>query len=379
MAADRVRSHASVYFVIVAALALSISVAARQSGVSVLELKAVANRSFTVRINAPAAKEVKVFVDTMPSSAALPLNRDAAGVWSGTVGPFAPDVYMTSCVIDGTVAIAGYVHIPGTPPEAWDPRKVPHGAIEQRWYDSRSLGLFRSAYVYTPPDYDRGNATYPVLYLLHGSGGTEAAWTMDGLANVILDNLIADGKVKPMIVVMPFGHPEASGRIGSTPTFVRRDLGEFSRDLFEDVMPMVERLYRVKRDADARAIAGLSMGGNQARQIGLGRLDLFHYIATFSGTMGVTGGTVSNDAIRQTFRHCVRGSGGDERDPALVLGGGRQRRSQPARASQTAHRTARRSPDPSHVRDDSRRPHVARVATGIFAIFCRCCSDRFSI
>jgi enterochelin esterase family protein len=285
----------------VAALAVSTMVAARQSGVSVLELKASGNRSFTIRVNAPAAKEVKVFLDTMPSSAALPLNRDAAGVWSGTVGPFAPDVYMTSCVIDGAVAIAGYVHIPGTPPEAWDPRKVPHGAIEQRWYDSRSLGLFRSVYVYTPPEYDRGSATYPVLYLLHGSGGTEAAWTMDGLANVILDNLIADGKVKPMIVVMPFGHPEASGRIGSTPTFTRRDLGEFSRDLFEDVMPMIERLYRVKRDADARAIAGLSMGGNQARQIGLGRLDVFHYVATFSGTMGVTSGTVSSDAIRQTF------------------------------------------------------------------------------
>ena len=218
-----------------AALAVAIAVAvtsatgdAGQSGVSVSELKASGNRSFTIRVNAPAAKEVKVFVDTMPSSAALPLNRDAAGVWSGTVGPFAPDVYMTSCVIDGAVAIAGYVHIPGTPPEAWDPRKVPHGSIDQRWYDSRSLGLLRSVYVYTPPEYDRGNATYPVLYLLHGSGGTEAAWTMDGLANVILDNLIADGKVKPMIVVMPFGHPEASGRIGSTPTFVRRDLGEFS-------------------------------------------------------------------------------------------------------------------------------------------------------
>ena len=287
--------------VAVATAVTSTNVSARQSGVSVLELKPAANRSFTIRVNAPAAKDVRVFVDTMPSSAALLLGRDAAGVWSGTVGPLPADVYVASCLIDGASAIAGYVHITGTPPEAWDPRKVPHGAILQRWYDSRSLGLLRSVYVYTPPEYDRGSATYPVLYLLHGSGGTEASWTMDGLANVVLDNLIADGKVKPMIVVMPFGHPEASGRIGSTPTFTRRDLGEFSRDLFEDVMPMIERLYRVKRDADARAIAGLSMGGNQARQLGLGRMDLFHYIATLSGTMGVAGGTVSNDAIRQTF------------------------------------------------------------------------------
>jgi len=285
----------------VAVVVVSAAVHAGQSGVSVLELKAVANRSFTIRVNAPAAKDVRVFVDTMPASAALPLNRDAAGVWSGTIGPLPGDIYMASCLIDGAAAIAGYVHIAGSPPEAWDPRKVPHGAVEQRWYDSKSLGLFRSVYVYTPPEYDRGSAVYPVLYLLHGSGGTEAAWTMDGLANVILDNLIADGKVKPMIVVMPFGHPEASGRIGSTPTFIRRDLGEFSRDLFEDVMPMIERLYRVKRDPDARAIAGLSMGGNQARQIGLARTDLFRYVATFSGTMGVAGGTVSNDALRQTF------------------------------------------------------------------------------
>jgi len=292
---------AAAFAVALAVAMTSATLAGRQSGVSVLELKAVANRSFTIRLNAPAAKEVRVFVDTMPSSAALPLNRDPAGVWSGTIGPFAPDVYMASCVIDGAVAIAGHVHITGTPPEAWDPRKVPHGSIDQRWYDSRSLGLFRSAYVYTPPDYDRGSATYPVLYLLHGSGGIEASWVMDGLANVILDNLIADGKVKPMVVVMPFGHPEASGRIGNLPTFVRRDLGEFSRDLFEDVMPMIERLYRVKRDPDARAIAGLSMGGNQARQIGLGRMDLFHYVATFSGTMGVASGTVSSDTIRQTF------------------------------------------------------------------------------
>ena len=301
MAAGRRRLRGSACLVAVALLALSTIVYGRQSGAAVLELKAAPDRSFTIRLNAPAAKEVRVFVDTMPASAALPLTRDTTGVWSGKVGPLAPDIYLASCLIDGVAAFAGYVHITGSPPEAWDPRKVPHGAIAQRWYDSRSLGVFRSVYVYTPPDYDRGNASYPVLYLLHGSGGTEMSWVMDGLANVILDNLIADGKVKPMIVVMPFGHPEASGRIGNLPTFVRRDLGEFSRDLFEDVMPMVERSYRVKRDPDSRAIAGLSMGGNQARQIGLGRMELFRYVATFSGTMGVAGGTVSNAALRETF------------------------------------------------------------------------------
>ena len=269
--------------------------------VTLLELKAGPNSTITLRLDAPRAADVRVLVDTMAAADAKPLARDGRGVWSGTLGPLAPDIYPVSCIIDGAVRTIGYVHVTGATPEAWDPRKVPHGTVHQRWYDSRALGVLRSVYVYTPPDYDRGNATYPVLYLLHGSGGVEASWVLDGLANVILDNLIADGKAKPMIVVMPFGHPEASVRVGSTPSFTRRDLAEFSRDLFEDVMPLIERSYRVQRNPDSRAIAGLSMGGNQARQIGLSRVDLFHYVGTFSGTVGVRGGTVSAATIEDTF------------------------------------------------------------------------------
>lgn len=270
-------------------------------GVSAIEMRTAANSTITFRITAPNAKDVRVFVDTMPQSAAQPLVRDEKGVWSGTLGPLEPDIYPAACVVDGAMAIVGYAHVIGPTPQAWDLRKVPHGAVHQRWYDSRTLGVPRSVYVYTPPDYDRGNTVYPTLYLLHGSGGVEASWILDGLANVILDNLIADGKVKPMVVVMPFGHPSASVRIGSPADFTRRDMGEFSRDLVDDVMPMIERLYRVRRDPDNRAIAGLSMGGNQARQIGLNRLDLFHYVATFSGSMGVAGGTLTDAALQQTF------------------------------------------------------------------------------
>ena len=276
-------------------------VGARQAGLPGLELKTTANRSITIRLSAPQAKEVRALVDVMPASSAVPLVRDASGVWSGSLGPFAPDIYSTSCIIDGVSYRVGYAHVTGSVPEAWDVRKVPHGAVHQRWYDSRSLGVLRSVYVYTPPDYDRGNSTYPVLYLVHGSGGVEASWTLEGMANVILDNLIADRKAKPMVVVMPFGHPEASMRVGLTPTVTRRDLADFTADLFDDVMPMIERTYRVRRDPDWRAIAGLSMGGNQARQIGLGRMDTFHYVATFSGSMGVAGGTVTDASIRQTF------------------------------------------------------------------------------
>lgn len=271
-------------------------------GVSILELRGAANSSIAVRIRAPKAADVRVFVDTMPAASARPLTRDDSGVWSGTIGPLPPDIYAATCIVDGTtMGLAGYVHVTGATPEAWDPRQVPHGVVHQRWYDSRSLNVPRSVYIYTPPDYDRGNATYPVLYLLHGSGGVEGSWVFDGVANVILDNQIADGRAVPMIVVMPFGHPEASVRIGSVPTFTRRDVGQFARDLLEDVIPLVERHYRVKRNADMRAIAGFSMGGNQARQIGLSRQDLFHAIATFSGTMGVVGGAVTVEAIEQSF------------------------------------------------------------------------------
>ena len=271
------------------------------AAVTLLEARPATDGTIAFRINGPQAKQISVLVDTMTAATAKPLTRDERGVWSGTLGPLPPDVYAIAYIADGSFRTAGTVHLVGPTPEAWDPRRVPHGTIHQQWYDSKSLGMLRSVHVYTPPGYERGNTTYPVLYLLHGSGGTEASWTMDGLANVILDNLIADGKAKPMVVVMPFGHPEPGMRGGSTPTFARRDLTAFGRDLLEDVLPMIERTYRVSTQADRRAIAGFSMGGNQARQIGLARLDLFHAVATFSGTVGVRSGTVSTMAIEETF------------------------------------------------------------------------------
>ena len=268
---------------------------------TLLEARPAADGTILFRISAPQSKQVSVLVDTMSAATAKPLNKDERGVWTGTLGPLAPDVYALAFIVDGGLRTAGTVHLMGATPEAWDPRRVPHGTIHEHWYDSRSINMLRSVRVYTPPGYERGNATYPVLYLLHGSGGTDGSWTTDGLANVILDNLIADGKVRPMVVVMPFGHPEPGMRAGATPTFARRDMNAFARDLIEDVMPLVERTYRVAAQPDRRAIAGFSMGGNQARQIGLGRLDLFHAVATFSGTVGVRSGPVTAESIEETF------------------------------------------------------------------------------
>src|SRR5262245_33777964 len=237
-------------------------------------------------------------MDTMVPVQAVPLTRDSRGVWTGRIGPLVPDIFIASCIVNGVPSENIGVVVPGTPAEAWEPRKVPHGRVDQRWYDSRALNMYRSVVVYTPPDYEKSTTSYPVFYLLHGSGGIETSWVFDGSANVILDNLIADGKAKPMILVMPFGHPEPSARLGTMPTFTARSIQDFTRDLTEDVMPMIERAYRVMRSAEKRAIGGLSMGGNQARQIGLSRPDMFRYVATFSGTMVVVGWQVTTEAVR---------------------------------------------------------------------------------
>ena len=255
----------------------------------------------TFRLLAPQARNVGVFVDTMTAANAVPLSRDPRGVWGGVLGPIEPDIYTYTFVVDGVTLNAGLVEVVGRTPDAWHPRAVPHGAVHVLWYDSKALGMLRSVYVYTPPGYERATATLPVLYLLHGSGGAEDVWVSIGAANVILDNLIALGKTKPMVVVMPFGHPEPSPQVGRAATFAARGNDAFAKDLLEDVMPLVQRTYRVSSQADHRAIAGFSMGGNQATLIGFSRLDLFHSIASFSGSITLPGPDVTAIALEDHF------------------------------------------------------------------------------
>ena len=264
----------------------------------------------TFGLLAPQAKQVAVYVDTMAPAAAVPLVRDERGVWSGRLGPLEADIYTYAFVVDGASINAGLVEVVGRTPEAWNPRKVPHGAVHVQWYDSKPLGMLRSVYVYTPPGYEGSKESYPVLYLLHGSGGAEDVWVSIGAANVILDNLIADGKAKPMVVVMPFGHSEPSPRVGRAATYTGRDNNAFTRDLIDEIMPLVQRTYRVSKRADDRAIAGFSMGGNQARLIGFSRLDLFHYIATFSGSFS---GTMTTETLETDFADVLN-------DPVLTNG-----------------------------------------------------------
>jgi enterochelin esterase family protein len=153
-----------------------------------------------------------------------------------------------------------------------------------QYYDSKTLEAPRRIDVYTPPGYESGKGTYPVLYLLHGSGDTEAGWTTIGRANVILDNLIAEGKAKPMIVVMPYGRARPDVYLAPFATASTQTDG-FANDLLNDVVPMVEKFYRISGKPDQRAIAGLSMGGGQALQIGLHHLDQFHSIGAFSAAL----------------------------------------------------------------------------------------------
>ena len=251
-----------------------------------------ADRRVTFRIKAPDAQKVTVVDGNLMEALNGPkeLAKDSEGVWSLTVGPLAPGIYDYGFSIDDgprvpdpanrnlirrTWGPTSYIEVPGDKPRFDSIRDVPHGTVRQHTYHSNSLGVVRQFRVYTPPGYENGSAKYPVLYLFHGGGGDETQWTTIGRADMILDNLIADGKAAPMVVVMPYGHVPA--RDGGNPT------EDFAKDLLRDVKPMVEKLYRVKTDRADRAIAGLSMGSGHSLHVGLTNLDLFSYVAAFSG------------------------------------------------------------------------------------------------
>jgi enterochelin esterase-like enzyme len=262
----------------------------------VISPELLSDRRVTFRIRAPKADEVTVSGEWggQPQT----LTKDEQGVWSATIGPLAPEIYGYSFTVDGLrIADPGnpalkpmrspttsILEVPGQPPLLHEFQDVPHGTVRHHWYASRSLGVRRSLHVYTPPGYDKETQIqYPVLYLFHGSGDNDATWAVLGRAHLILDNLLAQGKVKPMVVVMTDGHaalPQVTG--GVTPNMISRNVEDFGRDLLEDVVPFVESSYRVKKERTQRAIAGLSMGGGQSLTVGLNHLDLFAWVGGFS-------------------------------------------------------------------------------------------------
>ena len=253
----------------------------------------------TFRYRAPNAKEVLVLRD---GGSLLPMKMDDQGVWTVTTEPLPPDFYPYSFVVDGAmvpdpanpmtkpiykIALGqSIVHVPGPASLSWEWNDVPHGTVTNHFYKSGIAGDERNFYVYTPPNYDlHRKQPYPVLYLLHGFTDDASGWIAAGRANVILDNLIADGKAKPMVMVntLGYGAPEIIyGGFNINPAEAKKNNDKFIDALLEEVIPEVEKEYHVSKDGSGRAIAGLSMGGAESLSAGLNHPDKFAWVGGFS-------------------------------------------------------------------------------------------------
>jgi enterochelin esterase family protein len=258
-----------------------------------------AERKVTFRILAPKAESVRLSGSDFPGNnqGAL-MTKETNGVWEVTLGPLPPGYYRYHFNVDGVSVIDprnpatsesnantwSLVGIPGG--EFMDTKDVPHGAVAEVTYYSSTLKRFRRMHVYTPPGYELGAGRFPVFYLLHGAFDCDDSWSSVGRAGFILDNLIAENKAKAMVVVMPAGHT-GPFRFGGP----RPQTDEFVQDFQNDIMPYVERHYRVHTDRAHRALAGLSMGGGHTLSIGIPNLKKFAYLGVFSsGVFGITGG-----------------------------------------------------------------------------------------
>jgi enterochelin esterase family protein len=231
----------------------------------------------------------RVYVTGEFLKAPVKMNEDTSGVWSVTVPPVTPDIYPYSFWVD-SVQIAdpnntylfanerfkrSIVDVRGDQPLLHSLQNVPHGKINYCYYKSSTLGTIRTLLVYTPPGFNANEAKkYPVLYLVHGGSDTEETWTKVGRANLIADNLIAQGKAKPMIIVMPYGNVRP------------RPMADFTKDVVNDIIPFIEANFPVVKDSKGRAIAGFSVGGGQTLNIGLTNPDKFAYVCSYAPYTG---------------------------------------------------------------------------------------------
>lgn len=291
-----------------------------------------ADRTVTFRLRAPHAKEVVLRSDGLKDPRLM--QQDDKGVWSVTIGPMEPDFYTASFTVDGVRALdpgnplikynlfstENRLHVPGPKDLPWEINDVPHGVIHRQHYRSAIVGEEREVLVYTPPGYDpAAKQTYPVLYLLHGYSDGEDAWTTVGRANIILDNLIARGEAQPMVIVMPLGYgnrqivADRGALRGPGGDIAWRASNEnYGKSLVEEIIPLIEKSYRVSPDRAARGIAGLSMGGTQSLLYGLKTPGRFAWVGSFSaGKLGAdfdadfAGVTESvNDRVRLLWIGC---------------------------------------------------------------------------
>lgn len=261
------------------------------------------DNTVTFRLLAPDAAKVTLSGNWMAGwGTQVEMAKGDSGIWSVTTEVLPPEFYTYSFFVDGVKTLdlinpqvvrdgtryENYVIVPGAASEVYTVKNVPHGVLSKVWYPSPSLEKTRRMYVYTPPGYADSNEKYPVFYLLHGAGGDEDAWTTLGRTPYILDNLIAEGKAKPMIVVMTNGNAWSSAAPGdepkmeSQPDFSQMARGGFEKSLVNDVVPFIEKHYRVLTDKNNRAIAGLSMGGMHTQTITNSNPGMFGYIGVMS-------------------------------------------------------------------------------------------------
>ena len=269
------------------------------------------DNSVIFRMKAPGATNVQVVGTWASDFKPVPMIKKDSGIYEVKIGPLASDMYEYRFVQDGTPILdpnnsavtrdGSYVEnrllIPGELGDLIAAQDVPHGRVTAVWYPSPTLDAERRMFVYTPPGYENGNNKYPVLYLLHGGGGDEDGWISRGRANYIIDNLIASGKAVPMIVVITNGNPNEVAapldrpigtKNGEDPGISGMSSGKFEQSLVDDVIPFIEKNYRVIDDADHRALSGFSMGGFQTQNITNSNPGMFNYIGVMS--MGLFAG-----------------------------------------------------------------------------------------
>ncbi len=278
------------------------------------------NNAVTFRVLSETANSVTINGSWMGFGKTLPLTKGEQGIWSITIEPLASSMYHYNFFVDGVATIdptnphalrdgtryASLLMVLGEGAELFQMNDTPHGNISQVWYNSPSLDINRRMYVYTPPGYESSNEYYPVLYLLHGGGGDEDAWTSLGRANLILDNLIAQGKARPMIIVMTNGNAWQTSTLRQKPGLppITRESyvqfqGQFEKSLVEDVIPFIEKHYRVKANKESRAIAGLSMGGGHTITASITYPGTFGYIGVFSS--GIFNQNENMDEMEKKF------------------------------------------------------------------------------
>jgi enterochelin esterase-like enzyme len=260
-----------------------------------------ADNSVTFRLFSKNANSVSLIGSWMGMKETKDMTKNVEGVWSVKIDPLEPSLYHYNFLLDSVSIIdpanpramrdgtryASTLIIPGKGSDIFEVNDVPHGTVSKTWFNSPTLGLNRRMYVYTPAGYEQNTEKYPVLYLLHGGGGDEDAWTSLGRANYILDNLIAQGKAKPMIIVMTNGNPNQKAALTETAPVPTKEVfftlaEKFPESLVKDVIPYVEKNYRVIANSSNRAIAGLSMGCLQTQIAALNNPELFKFMGLFS-------------------------------------------------------------------------------------------------